>query len=201
VAQHLKEKHGIDCHIALPKLNKDKYDFNDVLKEKGLDEVKQQLRQDEKIEVPDKLKIIEKETLQNNLKDNLSETLPSGYNTTKNNNGMTIKGKTSPGNERLQNAEINWLDKRYEKEWQALEQVDNAQVKWMLQYIDDAKNNRIEKPEVVVNQRINKLSIKAASKNNVMKTLQRLAPDLAKAMKQQYQQHQKKREINRGRDR
>jgi len=71
----------------------------------------------------------------------------------------------------------------------------------MLKYIDDAKNNLIKNPEVVVNKRINTLATELGKKENAMQLIKQLAPNLANKIKIHYERHQKQRERHRGRDR
>ena len=185
IAQSLKEKHDIECYIALPKLNKDKYDFNDVLKEKGLDEVKQQLKQAEKIEVPEKLLIIEKEKLQKQLTDRLGDTLPivkdSGVATQSGAVKETATNKEKTPLEILQDDSLGWSK---------LEGINHSKIKYITEFraraLKRADEALINKSNEENKKSISKLynwieeSVQDVSSNKLlMENLSEKAPEFA----------------------
>lgn len=78
IAKTLKHEHQIDCYISKPHLEKDqkKADFNDVLQNKGLNNVKREVNAWDQVMVPEKEVFVTPETIQETIKSQFIGTKP-----------------------------------------------------------------------------------------------------------------------------
>ncbi len=116
VATKLKADHNIDCYQATPSLDsKDKYDFNDVLKEKGLSTVKTQLAKMVKIEV-------------NERTTDIGKSKPSTYE----NKTQKIKDKTKTSS--LEGLQAIKVLQNHKLGWDKLKDNTHTTIKWLKKY-------------------------------------------------------------------
>lgn len=174
VAQTLKYEHNIDSYMAIPHLpDRDQYDFNDLLKEKGIHAVKEQLAHTQKIIVPQRCIILDENTIHERIEKTRGNLSKSHLN---------MPSSIDPDNETPSPIELI-QDDRFE--WDVLASIDHNHAHWLSQYRELALQKSDEKEIIEVYQSMQKHMRLLSTDQKAIYTLQEKAPKLAHLILQQ----------------